>query len=170
MMLAIEAATKLSGKTAHFAMAGWFPGGKADEKLYREAAAVCAPNVHFHIIDGNNKSKLSQAWAAADIFISLVDNIQETFGITPIEAMASGKPVITTPVGGVSDFIENHRNGVICEPNLTIFAGEVGRLLIDSTFRDALGKEAQRSVKDLFDYRRLVTDMEGLYKELLNKT
>jgi glycosyltransferase involved in cell wall biosynthesis len=106
--------------------------------------------------------------SAADLVV--LTSINEGTPVSIIEAMASGKPVITTPVGGVSDFIENHRNGVICEPNLTIFAGEVGRLLIDSTFRDALGKEAQRSVKDLFDYRRLVTDMEGLYKELLNKT
>lgn len=113
MMLAIEAAAKLSGKTAHFAMAGWFPGGGADEAMYRHAAAVCAPNVHFHIIDGNNKPKLSQAWAAADVFISLVDNIQETFGITPIEAMASGLPVVVSDWDGYRYTVRDGQDGFL---------------------------------------------------------
>ena len=113
MMLAIEAAAKLSGKTTHFAMAGWFPGGEADEKLYREAAAVCAPHVHFHIIDGNNKPKLGQAWVAADVFISLVDNVQETFGITPIEAMASGLPVVVSDWDGYRYTVRDGQDGFL---------------------------------------------------------
>jgi glycosyltransferase involved in cell wall biosynthesis len=113
MMLAIEAAAKLSGKGVHFAMAGWFPGGEVDEKLYREAAAICAPNVQFHIIDGNDKPRLGQAWAAADIFISLVDNIQETFGITPIEAMASGLPVVVSDWDGYRYTVRDGQDGFL---------------------------------------------------------
>jgi glycosyltransferase involved in cell wall biosynthesis len=99
MMLALEAAAKLSGKRVHFAMAGWFPSEDTDEKMYRQAANVHAPSVAFHIIDGNDKPKLRDAWAGADVFISLVDNIQETFGITPLEAMASGLPVVVSEIG-----------------------------------------------------------------------
>lgn len=100
MMIAIEAAARMSGKRVHFAMAGWFPNGSEGEKLYRQAANLHAPNVRFHIVDGNDKQKLRNAWAAADVFISLVDNIQETFGITPIEAMASGLPVVVSDWDG----------------------------------------------------------------------
>jgi D-inositol-3-phosphate glycosyltransferase len=113
MMLAIEAAAKRSGKTAHFAMAGWFPGGAADEEMYRQAAIVCSPNVCFHVIDGNDKPKLKQAWAAADVFISLVDNIQETFGITPIEAMASGLPVVVSDWDGYRYTVRDGQDGFL---------------------------------------------------------
>lgn len=100
MMIAIEAAAKMSGKRVHFAMAGWFPDGAEGERLYRQAASLHAPNVQFHIVDGNDKQKLRKAWAGADVFISLVDNIQETFGITPLEAMASGLPVVVSDWDG----------------------------------------------------------------------
>lgn len=113
MMLAIEEAAKRSGKTAHFAMAGWFPGGAADEAMYRHAASLCAPSIHFHIIDGNDKPKLSQAWVAADVFISLVDNIQETFGLTPIEAMASGLPVVVSDWDGYRYTVRDGEDGFL---------------------------------------------------------
>lgn len=105
--------------------------------------------------------------AAADLVA--LTSINEGTPVSIIEAMAAGRPIITTPVGGVSDFIENQVSGVICEANLTIFANEVGRLLADSSLREKLGSKASASVKALFDYRRLVSDMDTLYTGLLNK-
>lgn len=113
MMLAIQAAAKSSGKRVHFAMAGWFPDAKGDEKNYRHAAKVHAPDVIFHIIDGNDKPRLRRAWAAADVFISLVDNIQETFGITPIEAMASGLPVVVSDWDGYRYTVRDGQDGFL---------------------------------------------------------
>jgi hypothetical protein len=49
----------------------------------------------------------------ADIFISLSDNIQETFGLTPIEAMAAGLPVIATDWNGYKDTIQNGITGIL---------------------------------------------------------
>jgi D-inositol-3-phosphate glycosyltransferase len=100
MMLAIQAAAQASGKSVHFAMIGWFPNGEEGAEMYREAARAHAPDVNFHILNGNDKALLNQAWAGADVFISLVDNIQETFGITPIEAMAAGLPVVISDWDG----------------------------------------------------------------------
>src|SRR5690606_14648837 len=50
-----------------------------------------------------------EIWFASDIFTSLSDNIQETFGITPLEAMAAGLPVVVTDWDG---YRETVRNGV----------------------------------------------------------
>ncbi|MBM3591942.1 MAG: glycosyltransferase family 4 protein [Alphaproteobacteria bacterium] len=41
-----------------------------------------------HVLDGQNAEIRSKAWAAADIFTLPVDNVQETFGLAPVEAMA----------------------------------------------------------------------------------
>ena len=74
----------------HFALVGWFPGGDAEMQLCEQAAHQLAPDLNVLVMDGNDPRTVSQSWAAADVFLSLVDNIQETFGLTPIEAMAAG--------------------------------------------------------------------------------
>lgn len=113
MMRAIEEAATAAGKRVHFAMVGWFPNGAADEKMYRQAAAAHAPNVAFHVIDGTDRDQLGSLWAAADIFLSLVDNIQETFGITPLEAMASGLPVVVSDWDGYRYTVRDGQEGFL---------------------------------------------------------
>jgi hypothetical protein len=134
MMVAIEAAAKMSGKRVHFAMAGWFPNGTEGERLYRQAAQLHAPNVQFHIVDGNDKLKLRQAWAAADVFISLVDNIQETFGITPIEAMASGLPVVVSDWDGYRYTVRNGIDGFLIPTAIGTPSPVTDRLATQHTF------------------------------------
>lgn len=50
-------------------------------------------------------------YAASDIFISPSDNIQETFGLSIIEAMASGLPVICSDWNGYKELVEHERTG-----------------------------------------------------------
>jgi glycosyltransferase involved in cell wall biosynthesis len=99
MFQAVRLATQQSGKRLHFAMAGWFPQ-EPDRRRYEASAKKHAPDVPLHILDGNDRALVGELWAGADIFISLVDNIQETFGITPIEAMAAGLPVVVSDWDG----------------------------------------------------------------------
>lgn len=100
MFRAVQDAARATGTRVHFAMVGWFPGGTEDEARYREAAAAYAPDVDLHLLDGNDAALVREMWAASDIFVSLVDNIQETFGITPLEAMAAGLPVVISDWDG----------------------------------------------------------------------
>ncbi|MEQ7155957.1 glycosyltransferase family 4 protein [Brevundimonas aurifodinae] len=100
MFRAVQDAARATGARVHFAMVGWFPGGAEDEARYREAAAAYAPDVDLHLLDGNDAALVREMWAASDIFVSLVDNIQETFGITPLEAMAAGLPVVVSDWDG----------------------------------------------------------------------
>ena len=52
-------------------------------------------------------------WAGADIFVSLVDNVQESFGLTPIEAMAAGLPVVVSDWDGYRDTARNGEDGFL---------------------------------------------------------
>lgn len=113
MMRAIAEAAAATGKRLHFAMVGWFPDPEAGARMYREAAAAYAPDVSFHLMDGNDRDVVGRMWAAADIFVSLVDNIQETFGITPLEAMASGLPVVVSDWDGYRYTVEDGRQGML---------------------------------------------------------
>ena len=56
-------------------------------------------------MDGRVPGVSQTAYAAADIFVSLSDNIQETFGLTPVEAMAAGLPVVASDWDGYRETI-----------------------------------------------------------------
>lgn len=53
----------------------------------------------------------AQLLAAADVFVSPVDNLQETFGISVVEAMAAGLPVVATDYDGYRDLVEDGVTG-----------------------------------------------------------
>ena len=54
---------------------------------------------------------MRSAWRAADIFVSLSDNIQETFGLTPVEAMAAGLPCVVSDWNGYKDTVADGETG-----------------------------------------------------------
>ena len=99
MFRALQRAAKDTGAKITFALAGWFPS-ELDRGRYEQAAKACAPDVTIRFLDGNDRELLGELWAASDLFLSLVDNIQETFGITPLEAMAAGLPVVASDWDG----------------------------------------------------------------------
>ncbi|MBS0334902.1 MAG: glycosyltransferase family 4 protein [Proteobacteria bacterium] len=80
------------------------------ESYLTGAAALC-PGVRVVIVDGKDAARYRNAWAAADIFISLADSIQETFGLTPIEAMASGLPTLVSDWNGYRDTVRDGIDG-----------------------------------------------------------
>ena len=49
--------------------------------------------------------------AASDLFVSPVDNVQETFGLTPIEAMAAGLPSVVSDWDGYRDTVQHVEHG-----------------------------------------------------------
>jgi glycosyltransferase involved in cell wall biosynthesis len=99
MFRAVQQAAQASRAKVAFVMAGWFPSD-ADRALYEEAARAHAPDVAVRFMDGNDRERVGALWAASDIFLSLVDNVQETFGLTPLEAMAAGRPVVASDWDG----------------------------------------------------------------------
>ncbi|MGQ0558090.1 MAG: glycosyltransferase family 4 protein [Sphingosinicella sp.] len=88
---------------------GWF-GNEGVEKAFRAGAAL-AKNMRSMFIDGRKPDLRRQCWAAGDIFVSLSDNIQETFGLTPIEAMARGMPAVVTDWNGYKETVRDGIDG-----------------------------------------------------------
>ncbi len=128
MFQSVQRAAAATGVQVHFAMAGWFPQDR-DPARYAEAARTHAPDVTLHLLDGNDGALLDRLWAGADIFLSLVDNIQETFGITPLEAMAAGLPVVASDWDGYRASIRDGVEGFLV-PTLGGPAGGFGPTLV----------------------------------------
>lgn len=85
-------------------------------------------------------------WFAGDIFLSLSDNVQESFGITPIEAMATGLPVVVADWDGYRDSVEDGVQGFRV-PSVTAAPGHGEDLAIKYlnngfTFHEMMGQIA----------------------------
>jgi starch synthase len=94
---------RLKGRV-HLIQAGWFTDDKR-QAHWEEAQRVLAPSVIHHVLDGRRLDVRAEIRFAADLFVSFADNIQETFGLTPVEAMAAGLPVIASDWNGYRETV-----------------------------------------------------------------
>jgi glycosyltransferase involved in cell wall biosynthesis len=90
--------------------AGQFPNDDY-RRAYDQAVRRFCPDVRCLFLDGKDPALYGRGWRAADLFVSPSDNIQETFGITPIEAMAAGLPVLVTDWNGYKDTVRDGIDG-----------------------------------------------------------
>jgi glycosyltransferase involved in cell wall biosynthesis len=108
----VAEAARATGRKVHLLMCGWATN-QAVMQAFRDGARAFAGNVRVTFVDGARPQMRSAVWLAADVFTSLVDNIQETFGLTIVEAMASGLPVIATDWDGYRDLVVHGETGML---------------------------------------------------------
>jgi len=112
MYLGLErAAARAPKRKIHLIQCGWFANDFI-AKAFKDGAATFCPSVRCQFLDGRNAEVRGQAWHAADIFTSLSDNIQETYGLAPVEAMAAGLPSVVTDWNGYRDTVRDGVDGI----------------------------------------------------------
>lgn len=99
---ALAAEPRTAGCRIHLLMVGQAPNEKVEQDIRHAGPRYC-PSVPLHVLDGADPEIVGTAWSASDVFISLSDNIQESFGLTPIEAMAAGLPTLVSDWDGYRD-------------------------------------------------------------------
>ncbi len=106
---AIEHVAKTSKRKIRLVMHGYFKP-KDMEPYFRNLAADILKTARIDFVMNGDPEFPDGCWAAADIFASLSDNIQESFGLTPVEAMAAGLPAVVSDWngyrGGVRDGVD----------------------------------------------------------------
>jgi len=110
MYQALEQAARKAGKQVILIEGGWH-ANQYIKDAFEEAAKMACPSVRHIHLDGRQKENRDTAWASADVFCSFSDNIQETFGITPLEAMATGVPVVVSDWDGYRDSVRDDVDG-----------------------------------------------------------
>jgi glycosyltransferase involved in cell wall biosynthesis len=110
MALALQRAAALIERPVYWLNSGWAESEQEGESYHRDTRALC-PSVRYLHIDGRPAATRFSIWSAADVFISFSDNIQETFGLTPVEAMAAGLPCVVTDWNGYRDTVRDGESG-----------------------------------------------------------
>jgi glycosyltransferase involved in cell wall biosynthesis len=123
MFRGVDHAAKASGRSVRLVMSGWAPN-QAIRDAFVEGARAFAPGVGVTFVDGMDPAQRFEVWRAADLVVSFVDNIQETFGLVIVEAMASGLPVVASDWDGYRDLIEDGQTGLLVPT--TMVAGASG--------------------------------------------
>lgn len=94
----------------------------------------------------------------------------EGFGLAFVEAMAAGVPVVATSVGGIPDFVHHGSTGLLCPPNDPgDVADAIQRLLEDQAMRQQLVANAQRLVRQRYDWSIIAREMNGVFTGLMAK-
>lgn len=109
MYLAVDRAAQRSGVRVHLIESGWTSDDEA-EKEHADAAAAF-PALRRLRVTREDADLQRDVWFGADVFVSLSDNVQETFGLTPVEAMASGLPVIVSDWDGYRETVRHGLDG-----------------------------------------------------------
>ena len=109
---------------------------------------------------------LKYYYAAADIFVSTP--WYEPFGITPLEAMACGTPVIGANVGGIKHSVADGQTGFLVPPHQpNALAEKIMHLLSDEKMYRAMQKNAIRRVNRFFTWSKVADGVHHLYHEVI---
>ena len=105
--------------------------------------------------------------AALDVVVH-ASSTPEPFGLTVIEGMAAGKPVVATAAGGVLDIIEDGVNGMLvpCKDSKAM-ARAILQILSDRDKAKKMGLAARRRVTEKFTVQHQVTAVQKLYDSIL---
>lgn len=131
-------------------------------QAWKQAASTMAIDYEVQLLDGHNLERGEDAWAAADLFISMADNLQETFGLTPVEAMAAGLPVIASDWNGYRETVEHGLTGLLVKTSQpqTGGAAHLRRYAMDrETYDEYVCRLMQEVVVDEDDLVQALVDL-----------
>jgi len=150
-------------------------GGESDQpdvektpELARLIALAKQEGVEDCVVFAGRKARheLKYYYSAADFF--LTTPWYEPFGITPLEAMACGTPVIGSRVGGIKFSVVEGRTGFLVAPNdHRALARRLAHLYSDTAIRSFLGRQSQRRAKECFTWRKVTRSIADLYEDVL---
>ena len=106
--------------------------------------------------------------AGSDIIV--LTSFNEGTPVSLIEAQASGKPIVSTRVGGIANIVKEGETALLCQSDdVDAFAAHLLVLIENDQLRHEMSDRGTAHVMEHFSHIRLARDMSGLYRRLLNQ-
>jgi glycosyltransferase involved in cell wall biosynthesis len=129
-------------------------------------AEVRASRLHGRLVFAGWRRDMDVLFGGLDVVVLTSHN--EGTPVALIEALALGKAVVATRVGGVPDIVEDAVTGYLVEADDDeAMAARIAVLLADARLRERLGREGRNRVRGLHAAPRLIQDVSELYDQLL---
>jgi len=110
--------------------------------------------------------KIVKYYQNCDVFCFLT--LGEPFGIAILEAMACGKPVIASKIGGPAEIVKDAETGFLVNPRDTeAIAERIIRLIKDGKLRKKMGRKARKIVVEKYSLEKISEEYHKLYRSLI---
>ncbi len=101
--------------------------------------------------------------------ICIIPSIDEPFGIVLLEAMACGKPIVASNVGGIPFVVEDGKTGILVKPgDVDILAEKIIMLLQSEELREQMGMAGKEKTAN-FSWQVIAEQTVKIYKDLINR-
>lgn len=152
-------------------------GGESDDpdpektpEIGRLQQLVNEENIEGKVLFAGRKGRedLKLYYNAADVFVSTP--WYEPFGITPLEAMACGTPVIGSNVGGIKYSVEHGKTGFLVPPNEPeVLAHRLSELLTKAELHQFMSLNSIKRVNGFFTWEKVSSMIASVYSDLIEK-
>ncbi len=138
--------------------------GKMKENL---AALVKKLGIEKSVFFLSNAYNMPDVLSAMDLFV--MPSLKEGLGLSLMEAMAFGLPVIGSDVGGIKTLIRDGQNGLLVKPaDSRHLAFRISELLLDPEEAWHLAQVAKAFINKNFSQDKMALETEGVYSECLS--
>jgi glycosyltransferase involved in cell wall biosynthesis len=132
----------------------------------RELASKVIPRDTVEFVGALSGRDLRTAYGQAAVVV--LPSLQENAPLSVMEAMAVGRPVVATRVGGLEDLVQDDVTGALCAPaDSASLAEALVRVLADERSRQRLAESARSNAEQAFDPTAVVASHEAVYHELV---
>jgi glycosyltransferase involved in cell wall biosynthesis len=141
-------------------------GSRAEEEALRGDIAAAGLGGNVILLGRIDNEKLPGYYALADVV--MLPSLMEATSIAGLEAMACGKPLIGTDVGGLPLIIDARRSGLLVPPaDPKSLAEAIFELFTDEKARASMGAEGRRRAETLFSWEIVAARTEDFYRRVL---
>lgn len=146
------------------------PGATTHAEMLRLQQLAVALHVEDYVIfaGGKDRAALKHYYGAADLFVTTP--WYEPFGITPLESMACGTPVIGAEVGGIKHTVIDGKTGLLVRPDdPQMLCDRIALLLDNEKLLKTMGENAKQHVLAHFTWEKVALKMKKLYDRILDE-
>ncbi len=135
--------------------------------LKEELKILCADlKIEKNVIFAGERSDIPEILSLTDIFV--LPSLREGLGLAILEAMACGKPVIATNVGGIPEIVKDGVSGILVSPkDPEVLHSAMNELLGNREKLRKMGYNGKRVCNESFDSKTMIGKIEDLYDSLM---